>query len=122
MSAWINGTLGVILVLAIGLLRLDLSLLQALNCIFASLFAGLMGLLAVSKGMRTLWLRRHVMFNPLSTWIVFLLIYFGLELLLAPPLRNLVNAAWLILPTILSTGFTILAYGPLQDRIVSRHR
>lgn len=122
MTAWVSGFLGMILVFTIGLERLQLSALGAAWCVAASNIAGLAALLVNSFAHRTPWARRKVIFNPLATWIVFLGVYFGLELALSPALRDLAHFEWLVVPTILATGFAILIYGPIQDRLVSSRR
>lgn len=119
MSAWINGFLGLFLTLAIGTLRLGFEPLDAFWCAAASNISGFLALMAYSKANRVAWTKRHVVFNPFSTWLFFLTTYFGLELLLAPQLRVAQNFMWLAFPTMMVTGFAILAYGPIQDRIVS---
>lgn len=119
MTAWVNGFLGIFLTFGVAVWQRGLSETEAVVCIISSLLAGLVSLLTYSYTSRNPWIRRHLTPNPATTWIFFLITYFGTELLLAAPMRNLENFKWLVIPTIMVTGFAILIYGPIQDRIVS---
>lgn len=122
LSAWILGSIGVILIYALGLLHLGLDWLDATRCFVGSEAGALAALFVYSKSMRHPWLRKNVMFNTLSTYVVFVSIYLGTELLLAPAMRDPQVFGWLVLPTILVTCFAILIYGPIQDSIVAREQ
>ena len=120
MTAWFNGFLGVILVYAIASLRLGLSEVDAALCVVASNVSGLTSLLLYSAGGRRPWIRKHLLGGPFRTWTLFLIAYFGMMLLMAPALRDAENFKWLLIPVIMTTGFTILVFGPIQDELVAR--
>lgn len=122
MSAWLFGFIGVVLTYIVGTVKLGLSPADAAICVLSSNIAGICALLFYSWAMRSSTIRRRIMVTPASTWAVFLTVYFGTELALAAPLRDSYAFGWLALPTIFSTGFCVLAYGPIQDKIVSRSR
>src|SRR4051812_23840802 len=112
LSALINGLVGTALTVGIATQVLGLSLPMAALCIAASNIAGFVGLLVIMRGH---WVR-----GTFPTWALFLFTYFGILLSVAEPLRHGHNFAWLIMPVILSCGYAILAYGPVQDRLVAR--
>ncbi len=120
MTAWFNGFLGIVLVYGIGSLRLGLTEFDAALCVVASNVSGLVSLLLYSAGGRRPWIRKHILGGPFRTWTLFLAAYFGMMLLMAPTLRDSEHFKWLIIPVIMTTGFTILVFGPIQDRLVAR--
>ena len=120
MAAWINGTLGVLASFWIGTSILGLDGMEVLRCIGASLFSGMLALVLTLKAEKTPWVRTRLLNRSLKTWVVFLSIYVAGLLLLAPPLRDPRVLRWMVFPLILATGFTILAFGPLQDRWVAQ--
>lgn len=122
MAAWINGIVGVLASFGIGIAVLGLEGLEVFRCIGASLVAGMLALVLTLKAERIPWIRAHVLNRSLKTWVVFLGLYFGGMLALAPALRDARVLGWLLLPLILCTGFTILAFGPMQDRWVARNQ
>ena len=120
MSAWINGFVGLLATLWVGTQYVGLSWQDSLLCVVSANVAGMIAVLTILKGERTPWLKRHVLTRSRRTWPLFATLYAGLLVLGAPPLRDLRNFAWLALPTLISTGFTIVAFGPIQDRIVAK--
>jgi hypothetical protein len=120
MTAWINGFLGLFSSLLIGTQVLGLTPLEVMGSFVASVAAGWVAVFFTLKGERTPWLRKYVMSNSKRTWVVFLSLYFCSVVLLAPPIRDLRVFSWMIIPLILCTGFTIVTFGPLQDRWVAR--
>ncbi|MBI3557287.1 MAG: hypothetical protein HY074_13570 [Deltaproteobacteria bacterium] len=120
MTAWFNGFLGVILVYAIASLRLGLTEFEAALCVIASNVSGMVSLLLYSAAFRRPWIRKRVIGGPFRTWTLFLTAYFGFMLLMAPALRDPEHFKWLAIPVIMTTGFTILIFGPIQDRMVAR--
>ena len=120
MIAWVNGALGVLSSVWLGTGVLHFDLKTVLLCVGASVISGLAAVFSVTTGERTPWIRKHILNRSRRTWPTFLVIYFGGVLLLSPALRD--SRAFLILvgPLVLCTGFTILIYGPIQDRIVAR--
>jgi hypothetical protein len=121
--AAVNGVLGVVLAFIVGRAVLELEYLSIVQAILASCLAGMAALLVTLRAERTPWIRRHALNRQSRTWAVFLLIYFGGMVGVAPHLNPLHSPRvflWMVLPLILCTGFTIIAFGPLQDRIVAR--
>ncbi len=120
MIAWINGLLGIALAFFIGLNKIELNAYDVVLSIGASWVSGMIALLLVLKGERTPWIKRHVLTRSLRTWPIFLLLYYGGIWLLAPPLRSMDRLIWMAVPLALCNGFVILAFGPLQDRIIAQ--
>jgi hypothetical protein len=120
--AWVNGFLGAASAWLVGTRVLGLEDVEALRCVGASNAAGMAALLVTMQAERTVWVRRRLLTRGLYTWVLFLSTYFGMLLALAPALRSGRTFLILIFPVILSTGFTILAFGPIQDRIVARQQ
>lgn len=112
LSALINGCAGTALTLAIGSQVLGMTLPQAALCVLASNVGGFLALLVIMWGS---WVR-----GTFPTWALFLGTYFGTLFLLAEPYRSVRAFVWLALPLMLSAGFCIIAYGPVQDWFVAR--
>jgi hypothetical protein len=122
MTAWISGFVGGIAAAWIGSRWLGLSAGQIARCLVATNLAGLLALLVTLKGERTSWVRRHLMTRQRWTWAVFLVVYFGTLIGVGAPLREGRVFLWLVLPLVLNAGFAIVAFGPLQDRIVAQRQ
>jgi hypothetical protein len=120
LSASMNAILGVVLVIAVGDLKLGLSLSDELLLVLASNVAGLFSLGVYTAASRNPWARRHIVHGPLRTWVMFLIAYFGSLLAMAAPLRDATGFAWLVIPEMLVTGFAIMIFGPLHDKLVAR--
>jgi len=120
--ACVNAFLGLLLTIGIGTQVLDLALTDSLRDVLASNVAGLISLLLVLKGQATPWVRRRILTRSLVTWVFLVGIYFSLLLAFAPALRDPQIFIWLVLPLILSLGFIIMLFGPLQDRMVARRQ
>jgi hypothetical protein len=120
MSAWINGFVGLAATLAVATQVLDLTWADAVVCVLAANVAGMVAVLTILKGERTPWVKRNILTRSRRTGPIFASLYFALQLAGAPAMREARNFVWLVIPTLLSTGFTILAFGPIQDRIVAR--
>lgn len=120
MSAWINGFIGVFATFMIGTYRLEMTASEIVQCIVASLISGLIAPILILKAEKTPWIRKYVLTRSLKTWAFFVGIYFGVLLALAPSLREVECLTWLAMPLIMSTGFSILVFGPIQDRLVAR--
>lgn len=114
--------LGVILSWYLGTTQLGLSTFTILLGILVSNGAGMTALLSTLKLERTAWVRTNILRGPIQTWTYFLTVYFGLLIGLFPPLQESQGFALLVLPLIFTTGFTILAFGPLQDGIIAREQ
>jgi hypothetical protein len=122
MAAWINGLLGLGLSFGAGIGILGWDWAQVLRCVLSSAIGGFIALTATLRAERSPWIRRHVLKSSGRTWVFALSSYFGLMVLGAPDLQDLRAFGILILPLILCTGFTILVFGPMQDRRVAREQ
>jgi hypothetical protein len=120
--AFTNGMVGVISSLVVGIFVLQLPLSEILVCLVASNISGFLTVLTTLQAERTPWIRKNCLNRSLKTWTFFLSLYFGILLSLAPVLRNATSFLYLILPLILSTGFSIIAFGPVQDFLVRRQQ
>ena len=87
---------------------------------FVSNAAGLFALLVTLKGERTSWARRVFFGKSRKTWPVFLCLYLAPMLALIPVLRTGMGFLWLFVPLVLSTGYCIIVFGPIQDYLVAR--
>lgn len=120
MSAWINGILGTLSAFLIGHFWAGLTPAEVALCLVASNIAGMTALLSTLKAEQTPWIRKIVLTRSIKTWLFFLSLYFGILLAIGHPLRELRVFAWMFVPVVLSTGFTILAFGPFQDWRIAR--
>ncbi|MDR3608913.1 MAG: hypothetical protein P4M08_16230 [Oligoflexia bacterium] len=119
-TALFTALFGTVLAWGVGTRFLDLSLEDVGLCILAAQIAGLLALLFTLRAEKNPLIRRYLMNRSLKTWGVFLTLYFGTILWIAPVMRNLHNWLWLTAPLMLTDGFCILIFGPIQDRWV-RH-
>lgn len=120
-AALANGMIGLALALVIGT-RLGFDVSDSLFCIFVSNVAALVSLLTTLQAERTQWLRKHFLNRSLKTWSILLLVYFGIIFYFCPMLRDGRTFLLMAIPLILATGFSILVFGPIQDRIVRRNQ
>ncbi len=93
---------------------------QVFHCWGATFIAGLISLLATTKAERIPWVRKQVLYRSRHTWAFFVSLFWGLSLLLAPPLRSMKVLAWMAFPIMFSQFLMSLVFGPIQDRIVAR--
>jgi hypothetical protein len=123
MTAWFNGILGGVAAAWLGSHELGLSTGQIVQCLFATNLAGLLALVVTTlQGARLGRIRSKVMSGALRTWTVFLIVYFGTLVGVGTPLRDGRTFGWLVLPLILHAGFSILLFGPIQDRAMARQQ
>lgn len=115
--AFLNGLIGLGLGLAIGSNTLGLKNTDIFLCVLSSNVAFLIALLLTLQSERVFkkWLNRSA-----KTWALVLTLYGSMLIVLAPPLRNLHTLLYLSIPLILSTGFAIMVFGPIQDHLVRR--
>lgn len=118
MTAWINGILGILATVGIGVWALDLAPLEAFRCSLVSIASGFFAVTTVTRGEQVPFLKKRLFCNIYRMWAVFVSLYFSPMILLSPPIQNLRGFLWLAIPLIMSTGFSILIYGPIQDRLV----
>ena len=121
-AAFINGLVGLGLCFAIGIRSLEMPFEDILLSILVSNFAALVSLLATLKAEKNPWLAKVWLSNIGKTWSFLAVLYFGILLLLVPPLRSVERMLYLMLPLMLSTGFAILIFGPIQDELVKRQQ
>lgn len=122
MIAWINGILGLTISCWIGTQWLGLSLAQMLLAVFWVVLAGWLALFLTTRAQSHPWIRRYLVRGFIRTWTFFLLIYFGTIYLTVGFLHDGKNVLYLIIPLVLSNGFSIIAFGPVQDWFVSREQ
>ena len=121
-AAILNGCIGLALGLAVGKGLLGFTTLDTLGCLFVSNVAALISLV-VTLQVELMDQKRKIWFTRSSkTWAFLCLIYFGIVLLLCPLLRDGRNLLILFVPMLLSTGFCILIFGPIQDQLVRRRQ
>lgn len=117
--ALVNGLIGLGLALLVGN-RLGFDLGDSLFCLFVSNLAAVVSLLTTLKAERTQWLKKFVVNRSLKTWSLLLIVYFGILFTFCPMLRDSRKFLLMSVPLILATGFGIVIFGPIQDRIVRR--
>lgn len=120
MTAAAVGLIGVALSLGIGVSILGLDPVDCARSVAASFGVGLVSLLATLWAERVPFIKRFFLHRSLLTWALLSTLYFGGLLALAPALRDGRAFAWLVVPMLMCTGWTILAFGPIQDRLVAR--
>jgi putative effector of murein hydrolase LrgA (UPF0299 family) len=121
-SALFNGTLGATLAWLVGSKVLGLTLSEVGLCLIAAQVGGLLALFVTLKTAKVTFLRKYVVNRSLKTWALLLLVFFGTVALIAPPTRELRNWLWMTIPLVLSTGFCIIVFGPIQDLFVRREQ
>lgn len=108
-----NGSLGIALSLFLGMKYFGFQPAEILYFVVVANFTVVITLLA------TLQIQRFTK-KALRTWTFLVIIFLGLLLAFVPQLRSAKPLTYLLLPLILSSGFGILAFGPLQDIVVRR--
>lgn len=118
-SALTLGTLGVLLLFGFGMGLLHWSAEECGRALGITLISGLISPLIILQGERFRILRRSIFRNGYITWVVFVILFFGLIWVFGPEaLRSLNAMLWMALPLSLSTGFSIIVFGPVQDSLV----
>lgn len=120
--AFSNGIIGSIISFFLGISYLGLSPLEVLQCLGAANFASLISVLVTLTAERAKWIPNTRYFRTTKTWSLLVILYCSILIGLAPPLRETRNLTILFLPLLLSTGFAILVFGPIQDSIVRRQQ
>jgi hypothetical protein len=122
LSASINALLGSALVVWIGTHFLGFSLWDCIVCIIGTNVAAFFAMILILQLEWVPAIKRNVLTRSRRTWPVFLMLYYGILLALAPAVRGWRPLAILFLPLALSNGFGILAFGPVQDWLVARNQ
>lgn len=115
------GTVGSAACLALGVLKLDMSVGEVLWCIAGSVVAGFVGLLLTLWGERVSPIKRTIMRGGLMTWFWLAAIYLSILWSIATPLHSMNRFFWMLFPLILSGFYGVVPFGPIQDRIIARH-
>jgi hypothetical protein len=118
-AAFMNGLLGLIGSFSVGLYLLGMSNFDIIVCIAASMIAALLSLISTLKAVKSFPSSKKPNARLVRAWCVLVFIYLAILFLLAPPLRNTQTFLYLIFPLILTSGFSILVFGPIQDYVVS---
>jgi hypothetical protein len=119
-SALINGFIGLGLSLWIGTQALDFSAKDIIYFVVISNFASVISLILTLAAEKNPWLKKTFLNHTLKTWAMLATLYYSILLFFCPLLRSTHALLYLSLPLILSTGFGILAFGPIQDQIVRK--
>ncbi len=114
-----NGIIGLGLSLVLGN-RLGFELGDSLYFVLVSTLAGLVALTTTLQAEKNAWLKKFLLNRSLKTWALLLVLYFGSLLTFCPLLREGRTFLLMAIPLVLTTGFSILLFGPIQDGIVSR--
>lgn len=117
-AALLNGFLGLAITLAIGVGHFGLNIWDVLECILGSNVAAFTALLMTLQAERQPWILKYILNRSLKTWALITTLYFGILLALSPALRDVHVFLVLVLPLMLSTGFCIILFGPVQDYLV----
>ncbi len=121
-AAFIVGTIGFVISLWVGINFMKLDLTDVLLCILASNSAGLIALLSTLYAQKRFKCLQKLVRSSIGAWTFLSLQYFGILLLLSPPLRELSVFMAMFFPLILSTGFFIILFGPIQDFLVRQQQ
>jgi hypothetical protein len=116
--ALFNTILGTTLSFAIGMRVVHLTAPQIILSVVASQVGGLIGLLVTLRAEKNPTIRKHILNRSLKTWTLLFAVYSGFLLLISPALRDLRAFAWMVVPLMISNGLCIIAFGPIQDRLV----
>ncbi len=119
-AALLVGLFGIGSSFGVGRGILNLENWDVLRVLIASNCSGFLSLILILKAERTPWIRRRILNRSLKTWIVFVSLFLLGLVVGAPAMREVRGFSFLIFPAICSTGFLIMAFGPVQDRIVAR--
>ncbi len=121
-SALINGFIGLVLSLFVSLHFFDGSVADVLRSVIVSNFAGMIALLVTLKLESFPWLRKHFLNHTLKTWSLLSVTYFMILFALAPSFQSYTHFFAMLLPLILSVGFGIILFGPIQDHFVRKQQ
>ncbi len=117
--ALFNTACGILLVHWIGRGFLALEPGPLWGAILASIAGGFLSVLATTR-LETSFLGPSLRGASIRIWLFHSAVYFGVLLLCAPVLREVRTFLALILPLLAVTGVAIVAFGPIQDRLVAR--
>jgi hypothetical protein len=118
--AVMNGVIGLALCLVLGIEFFEFSPGDALLCVLVSNIAAFISILLTLKAEKITWLAKRFLNHTLKTWALLVLCYLAILLGAVPLLRDIRTLTYLFIPLVLSTGFAIIVFGPIQDQLVSR--
>jgi hypothetical protein len=121
-AALLNGVLGSIIVLLLGNHYLGIEPAGLVGSILAANVAIVITLLSALRVQRSHFWGRQVSFRKSRMWIFASAVFITVLLGVVPFLRDVRIFGALIAPLVLSSGFGILAFGPIQDQIVRRQQ
>lgn len=116
-AALLFGTAGTLLSLWVGGEFFGLNYLQVLWTVLVANFAGLVSLLLTLRAEGIPALKNKWLNSGLKTWALISVLYLSMMVTFAPVLRTPLTLLGMFLPNLLSTGYSILVFGPIQDRI-----
>lgn len=119
-SAIISGTVGCVLSWFVGTHFAGLSEFDVVRSIAAANVSGLVSLLITLWAERIPALKRGLLSRGYKTWALIATLYLSMMVTLVPALRDPQALALLFLPNVLTTGFAILVFGPIQDALVHK--
>lgn len=120
--AIVTGFVGLAISIFLGLELQLLSLNEILVGVAASNCASFLALILTLRAEKVAWLREKVLTRALASWTLLSTIYFILLFSLAPFLYDFDVMKWLFFPLLLSTGFAIVVFGPVQDHNYRRQQ
>ncbi|MEO5970477.1 MAG: hypothetical protein ABIQ95_11170 [Bdellovibrionia bacterium] len=118
-AALTNGLMGLIGSFGVGLYLLGMTNTDIFICIVASLVASLLSLMFTLNAVKSYPSTKKPNARLVRAWCILISIYLAILFLFAPPIRNAHTFLYLIFPLILTNGFSILIFGPIQDYLVS---
>lgn len=119
-TALLFGFLGTLLSLLSGVHLIQLDGETILLGIFLSNCGALFALITTLQLEKMLFFKNLPLPGPLKSWSTLTLVYLGSLAPFLTQLPHLTDFWILILPLILSSGFSLLFFGPIQDGIVRR--
>jgi integral membrane sensor domain MASE1 len=114
-----NGLIGLVGSFGVGLYLLGMSGADIALCAFASTIAALISVISTLRAVKWFPSTKKPNSRLVRAWIILGFIYLAILFLIAPPMRNSQTFLYLIFPLILTSGFSILIFGPIQDYLVS---
>lgn len=120
--AIVTGFIGLALSIFFGVEFQLLPLSEILVAVAASNVAAFMGLILTLRAEKIAWVRQNILTRALASWTLLSAIYFTLLFVLAPFLYDFNVLKWLFFPLLLSTGFAIVVFGPVQDLNMRRQQ
>ncbi|MFZ9594639.1 MAG: hypothetical protein ACO3A2_01020 [Bdellovibrionia bacterium] len=117
-AAFITGLLATVVCLWIGLQNLGLSASTLLQAILVSNGVGLISIFFTLRVIRKLPPLKSGNLGLIRAWMILVSVYLTLFKAFCPSLGSLESFFSLIFPLILTNGFSILIFGPIQDYLV----